>query len=91
MGHKIETWELMSLVRSEGEDLFMALLPPDIREDLREHKTRGWGAWADVVLPNFASCSGELEDIIGDCSAYGTAHLRRPRCRYEHYSGQPPR
>lgn len=73
VGHKIETWELMSLVRSEGEDLFMAMLPPDIREALREHKTRGWGAWNDVLLPNFASCSGELEDIIGDCSAYSTA------------------
>lgn len=73
VGHKLETWELMSLVRSEGEDMFMTLLPPDVREELRDHKTRGWGAWNDVLLPTYASCSGELEDIIGDCSAYSTA------------------
>lgn len=74
VGHKLETWGLMSMVRSEGEDLFLTMLPPDVREEMREHKTRGWGAWNDILLPDFASCSGELEDIIGDdCLAYSTS------------------
>lgn len=72
VAHKIETWGLMSMVRSEGEDMFLTMLPPDVREDLREHKTRGWGQVNDILFPTFASCSGELEDIVGDCDAYQT-------------------
>ncbi len=73
VAHKLETWELMSLVRSEAEDLFLTMLPPDVREEIRGHQTRGWGQVNSLLLPTYAECSSELEDIIPDCSTYGTA------------------
>src|SRR5690606_10023909 len=59
----------------EGEDLFLTMLPPDIREELRDHQTRGWGQINSLLFPTFASCSSELQSILGEGSGcrYGTA------------------
>lgn len=75
VGHKLDTWGLMSMVRSEGEDLFLTMLPSDVREDLREHQTRGWGQVNSLLFPTYADCSSELEEINGESSGcvYGTS------------------
>ncbi|MEM6995806.1 MAG: fatty acid cis/trans isomerase [Myxococcota bacterium] len=72
VAHKLETWTLMSYVRSEGEDLMATLLEPKLREVLREHPTRGWGVINSTVFPTYGVCSGEREDEIGDDCEYPT-------------------
>jgi hypothetical protein len=57
--HKLETWALMSYVRSEGEDLFATLLEPSLREELRDHGTRGWGTVNSTIFPSYGDCKGD--------------------------------
>ena len=38
-----ETWEYMSLVRAEGEELFLSFLPEMYRESIRDEWTKGFG------------------------------------------------
>lgn len=70
VAHKLETWALMSYVRSEGEDMFATLLDPELRQVLRDHDTRGWGTINSTVFPSYGDCSGDREDEVGDDCEY---------------------
>ncbi|MFT5433241.1 MAG: hypothetical protein ACI9OJ_003946 [Myxococcota bacterium] len=70
--HKLETWTLMSYVRSEGEDVAALLMPPSLREELRDHPSRGWGVINSTVFPTYGECSDELEDVLGKDCQYPT-------------------
>ena len=70
VAHKLETWTLMSYVRSEGEDMYATLLEPALREELREHPTRGWGSINSTIFPTYGECSGDREDEVGDDCEY---------------------
>ncbi len=72
VAHKLETWALMSYVRSEGEDLLATMYEPALRAELREHPTRGWGTVNSTVFPSYGDCSGDREDEIGDDCEYPT-------------------
>lgn len=72
LAHKLETWTLMSYVRSEGEDLAATLLVPKMREELRDHPTRGWGVINSLLFPTYSDCSRPLKKALGKHCQYPT-------------------
>lgn len=48
--HRMNTWEHMSLIRADGEDLFLSLLPEAHRQTVRDEWTAGFGRLYDELF-----------------------------------------
>jgi len=70
--HKITIWKYMSRVRTEGEDLFLSLLPEAYRQPLRDEWTQDFGSAfldgiSDIIEGDLRSAGrGSLIDVGAD-------------------------
>jgi hypothetical protein len=86
--HKAATWLIMSDIRKEGEELFLSLVPAELREGVRERFTRGVevGAYMTFAQRSIGRDSrlevrdkqAPYEDVLGQVARAFGAHGPEP-------------
>jgi len=66
MWHRMKTWDYMSFIRAEGEDLFLSMLPETSRAAVREEWTSGFGRIYGDLFFDMASRGRPSRVVVDD-------------------------
>ena len=71
LNHRMSTWEYMSFIRSEGEEMFISFLPDEYRYDVRGRWTRGFGKVYQDIFFNMESEGRPSQVVVGSNDPVG--------------------